>query len=272
MPLYFEAAKGYTPILSSVALFPETFTVAPSAVISGILITVTGKYKWALWSGWAISTIGLGLLCLMKVHTSVPAWIFLTLIPGLGLGTLFSALNFAVQASATNKNLAIAVAMFTFFRAFGQAISVAIGGVIFQNRLRANLLGYPTLARMATHYSQDAAGLVTIIKDMPDGIDKANLKEAYSDNLRIIWVFLCAVSGVAMLLSLLTKSYDFNRAPVTNQRMKTKNDGLFDEECKIGDFAMKGCRARKCTKIKIAKEEVPRVARAAVQVLIHGIP
>jgi MFS family permease len=278
MPLYFEAVKGYTLILSSVALFPETFTVAPSAVISGILITVTGKYKWALWSGWAISTIGLGLLCLMKVHTSVPAWIFLTLIPGLGFGTLFSALNFAVQASATNKNLAIAVAMFTFFRAFGQAISVAIGGVIFQNRLRANLLGYPTLAPMATHYSQYAAGLVTIIKDMPDGIDKANLKEAYSDSLRIIWVFLCAVSGVAMLLSLLTESYDFNRAPVTNQGMKTKKDGLFDEERKIGDFAMKGCRARKCTKIKIAKEEVPRVARAAVQtvqvsqVLIHGIP
>jgi hypothetical protein len=142
MPLYFEAVKGYTLILSSVALFPETFTVAPSAVTSGILITVTGKYKWALWSGWAISTIGPGLLCLMKVHTSVPAWIFPTLIPGLGLGTLFSALNFAVHASATNKNLAIAVAMFTFFRAFGQAISVAIGGVIFQNRLLANLLGY----------------------------------------------------------------------------------------------------------------------------------
>jgi hypothetical protein len=83
---------------------------------------------------------------------------------------------------------------------------------------------------------------------------------------------------LAMLLSLLTESYDFNRAPVTNQGMKTKKDGLFDEERKIGDFAMKGCRARKCTKIKIAKEEVPRVARAAVQtvqvsqVLIHGIP
>lgn len=48
MPLYFEAVKGYTPIMSDVALFPETFTVAPSAVICGILISVTGKYKWAL--------------------------------------------------------------------------------------------------------------------------------------------------------------------------------------------------------------------------------
>lgn len=171
----------------------------------------------------------------MKVHTSVPAWIFLSLTPGLGLGTLFSALIFAVQASATNENLAIAVVMFTFFRAFGQAIGVAIGGVIFQNRMRANLLALQSLAPMATHYSQDAASLVTIIKGMPGGIDMANLKEAYSDSLRIIWVFLYAVSGVTMLLSL-TESYDLSQAPVTDQEMKTKKDGLSDEERKIGDL------------------------------------
>lgn len=38
MPLYYEAVKEYSPVISGVALFPETFTVAPSAGICGILI------------------------------------------------------------------------------------------------------------------------------------------------------------------------------------------------------------------------------------------
>lgn len=34
LPLYYEAVKGMTPILSGIALFPQTFTVAPAAGVS----------------------------------------------------------------------------------------------------------------------------------------------------------------------------------------------------------------------------------------------
>lgn len=34
LPLYFEAVKGYTPISAGIALFPQTFTVAPAAGVS----------------------------------------------------------------------------------------------------------------------------------------------------------------------------------------------------------------------------------------------
>lgn len=212
LPLYYEAVKEYSPILSGVALFPETFTVAPSGIVIGILITVTGRYRWAIWLGWVLSTIGLGLMCLIKVTTSVYGWILLNIIPGLGLGILFPSLGYAVQASATPENLAIAVAMFSFFRALGQAIGVAVGGVVFQNQMYKNLLRYPALAPMASAYSQDAAGLVQVIKAMADGANKTHLKEAYTDSLRIVWAVCCAISGVALLFSLMTESYDLDRA------------------------------------------------------------
>ena len=35
LPLYYEAVKGMTPIMAGVALFPNTFTVAPAAGVSG---------------------------------------------------------------------------------------------------------------------------------------------------------------------------------------------------------------------------------------------
>lgn len=48
LPLYYEAVKGQTPILAGVSLFPETFTVAPAAMVTGILITRWGRYRWAV--------------------------------------------------------------------------------------------------------------------------------------------------------------------------------------------------------------------------------
>lgn len=230
LPLYYEAVKEYSPIVSGVALFPETFTVAPSAMVVGILTTRWGHYRWAIWLGWLLSTLGVSLICFIKVDTSIPAWIFLNIVPGIGLGLLFPSLGFAIQASATSDTLAIAVGMFSFFRAMGQAIGVAIGGVVFQNRMYHNLLQYPSLAPRASEYSQDAAGLVQVIREMPAGAEKLMLQTAYTDSLRIVWAVCCAVCGVGLLTSLLTESYDLNRALESNQTLRSEKDAIADEE------------------------------------------
>jgi hypothetical protein len=231
LPLYYEAVQGYGPIIAGVAVFPETFTVAPSAVVTGIIITALGQYRWAIWLGWLLGTIGTGLMCLLRVDSSIPAWIFLNLVAGLGLGILFPALAAANQVSAANpRQVAIAVAMFGFFRAFGQALGVAVGGVVFQNRMVANLSRYPSLAANATQYSADAAGLVQVIKAMPDSPEKLDLREAYTDSLRIVFAVCCAISGIALLTSLLTQVYDLNQTLEGDQGLRDKKSKPSSEE------------------------------------------
>lgn len=217
MPLYYEAVKGYSPIISGVALFPDTFTVAPMAVVTGILITVTGHYRWAVWSGWALTVLGTGILVLLKADTTVPAWIFLTIVSGVGLGILFPSMQFSLQAATTNKDMGFAVAMFSFFRSFGQAIGVAIGGVIFQNQMMKKLRAYPQFASQANELAKDAAALVQIIKATPDGQNKLDLRTAYVDSVRVIFIVLCALSAVALVSSFFIKNYDLNRALETEQ-------------------------------------------------------
>ncbi|KAL4815096.1 major facilitator superfamily domain-containing protein [Aspergillus spinulosporus] len=237
-PLYYEAVKGYSPIMAGVALFPATFTVAPSAGVVGVLVTKYGHYRWAIWLGWSLSTFGLGLLCYMDVDTSIPAFIFINIVPGIGLGLLFPSIGFAIQASATNDTLAIAVGMFSFFRAMGQAVGVAIGGVVFQNQMYSNLVasGIPALASMASEYSQDAAGLVEVIKRMPDGAEKLGLQTAYTDSLRIVYAVCCGICGIALALSVLTQSYDLNRALETTQGLrKEKNPSPKGDVEKVGN-------------------------------------
>lgn len=225
LPLYYQAVKEYSPILSGVALFPETFTVAPCSIVIGLLITRFAAYRWAIWLGWGLSTLGLGVMCLIDVHTSVPAWVFLNLVAGLGLGSLFPSLAFAVQASVKSEHIAIAVALFSFLKSLGQTLGVAIGGVVFQNQLRSNLMRYPALAPKAEEYSQDASGLVQVIKAMPDGQNKAHLKQAYADSLRIVWAVCCAMCGIALFLSFLTKGYDVNRKLDTAQGLREEDGG-----------------------------------------------
>ena len=217
LPLYYEAVKGETPIITGISLFPATFTVAPAAVVTGFAITKTGRYRWAIWSGWVLTTFGTGILYLLDVNTTTVQWVFLNLVSGLGMGILFPSMNFALQAATINKDLAFAVALFSFFRAFGQAIGVAVGGVIFQNQLKKKLLTYPLLAPMANAYSSDASGLVQIIKTMQQGPARLQLIQSYADSLKSVWIVMCALAGVALLSSFLIRGLDLDRPLVTEQ-------------------------------------------------------
>ncbi|KAM0799122.1 major facilitator superfamily domain-containing protein [Usnea florida] len=217
MPLYYEAVKGETPILAGISLFPATFTVAPAAVVTGFVITKTGRYRWAIWSGWVLTTFGTGILYLLDVNTTTVQWVFLNLVSGLGMGVLFPSMAFSIQAATNNKDLAFAVALFTFFRAFGQALGVAVGGVIFQNQLEKKLLTYPLLAPMAGVYSSDASGLVQIIKTMQHGLARTQLIQSYADSLKYVWIVMCVLAGLALLSSFFIKGFELDRALETEQ-------------------------------------------------------
>ena len=206
--------------MAGVALFPQTFTVGPSSVIVGLAITHTGRYRWAIWAGWLFTTLGLGLLTLLTPSSATYSWILLNLVSGLGLGVLYPAMSFAIQAAApANADIPFAAAMFSFFRAFGQAVGVALGGVVFQNQLRRRLRADPLLAPNAAAYSADAAALVQLIKSLPahQALLKARLVAGYVDALRIVWAVMCGLAGVALLASLMTKDLSLDRALETEQ-------------------------------------------------------
>ncbi len=224
LPLYYEAVQGLSPILSGVALFPETFTVAPGAFIVGTLISRTGRYRWAVWSGWAITTLGLGLLFLLDVHTSTVEWIFLNLVVGIGLGFNYSALGVTLQAATTEEDMSSAVAMFTFFRLMGQALGVVIGGVTFQDQIRTKLLAIPSLAPMADQYANDGSALAQQIKFIHDSDDRNMVIQVYADSLKTVWAVLCGVAGLALLASLMITDQSLDRQFISPQQMPSDSD------------------------------------------------
>ncbi|KAF2005671.1 MFS general substrate transporter [Amniculicola lignicola CBS 123094] len=241
LPFYYEACHGYTPLISGVAVLPETLSVAPTALFTGILITRYGKYTPPVFIGWGITTLGLGLMYLLDEHTSKPKWIALNILPGLGLGLLFPGLEYATQAAAGQKHVAHAAAMYNFIRAFGQSIGVAIGGLIFQTQFLKSLLMHPELfdRKAAALYAKDATALIDMLTELksiapPEGGNglivvtegmgelKAVLLSSYAGALKVLWVVMAGLAAVAGAVSWWTRELGIDEGLGGGQGLRRK--------------------------------------------------
>ncbi|KAJ5301766.1 hypothetical protein N7508_006629 [Penicillium antarcticum] len=221
IPLYYEAVLGYDPIIAGVAMFPETFTIASITTVSAIIMTKIGRYRWAVWSDWMITVLGLGLLVLLETDRSIAQWVCLNLVPGIGLGLVITSMGYGIQAASSSENLPIAVAMFSFFRALGQALGVAIGEAIFQNRMEANLPKYHIPQDLVHLYIKNAASAVVAIKSIKNDHIKLSIQQAYTDSLRTVWISCCAIATCSFLLTVLIQHQDFDKKQVSSQNLRT---------------------------------------------------
>ncbi|GAM83869.1 hypothetical protein ANO11243_018590 [Dothideomycetidae sp. 11243] len=217
-PLYFEAVKGSSPIIAGVSMFPATFTVAPAAMAVGIATTVTGRYRWSIWFGWFCATLGFGLQHLLTPERKTVEWVFILGVTGLGLGLLFPGLSFGIQAATDEKDMAPAMSVLVFMRTFGQGVGVAIGGVIFQNQIKKQILKHAIIAANAGPYSANSSALVLIIKGMAEGPAKQALVESYADALKPVWAVCCGLAGVGLIASIFAKEYPLDRALESKQQ------------------------------------------------------
>ncbi|KAJ5949494.1 hypothetical protein N7454_001078 [Penicillium verhagenii] len=218
IPLYYEGALGYSPIIAGVAVFPECLTVAPVSIVTSIMVSKLGDYRWALWAGWPITTLGMGILCLLTASSTIPQWIFINLAAGVGCGMLFPSVQLAVQAAANNEFLSMAVTMTAFFRVLGQSVGVAVGGVVFQNRIQMQFGNHPELGSEVLKYAQDASSLVEYIKALPVGsASRILIQSLYAKSLTTVWAVMCGIAGVGLLSSLFVKKYTLNQSFTSKQ-------------------------------------------------------
>lgn len=215
--LYYQGVKFYSPVISAVACLPETLTVAPSGLVVGIIAAKTGNYRWSIWVGWALTTLGAGLLLLLEPGTSTVAWIFLNIPIGIGTGMLFPAMALSIQAASEPAHNGEAAAFFSFMRTFGQAVGVAVSGVIFQNVFRRKLLALPHFAFVADKFSKEATTVVEIIKKMEPSPQRSELVDAYNSSLKAIYVSMIAFAGFCLVLSASVKGYSLQQEHVTKQ-------------------------------------------------------
>ncbi|KAJ5876224.1 uncharacterized protein N7529_001808 [Penicillium soppii] len=220
MPEYFQSVKGYSPVIAGVAALPQTVTVVPCAIMVGVVVGFTGRYRWAVWLGWLLTCFGVGLLILLDSNTTVVQWIFLEAVSGLGIGLLFPSIALAIQSSVPQRQVSMAATLVLFFRSMGQAIGVAIGGVILDNQLQKHMSD--AVAKGAANESQaqslNAVTLVEILKKLPaDSSEAIMIRQALVESFQVIWMVMCGFAGLNLILSIFIKEFDMNQNHETEQ-------------------------------------------------------
>lgn len=240
LPLYYQGVKGYSPIITGIAVLPETFLIARKSttlinlractderpavsIITGVVSSSLGRYRWAIWLSWSTTTLGCGLLYLLSPSTRVPAFVLLNIPVSIGTGMAFNSMSLAIQAAGRPQDAAHSITFYSFIRVFGQALGVAVGGVVFQNQIQTKLSAYPSLAPLAGEYSMDATALVGIIQKMDNSTEKTQLVQAYADSIKMIWVVMAALSGAVFVSSAFVKGYSLNQELETSQGLKHRD-------------------------------------------------
>ena len=208
IPLYFISVRDFSPIRTGIALFPVLFSLLPSAIVVGNLISRFNAFRGAIWAGWVITTLVSGLMLLWNEHTPTAVWATILVIGGIGHGLLLNGQNIAAQAICKPRDEGAAATMYALLRGFGMAVGVAIGGSIFQNVMKIKLrqLGLPEeIANQAESY-------IPVLHQLPDGLPlKESLMGAYVYGLHGVYGSFCGIAGLAGLVSILLQHYDLNR-------------------------------------------------------------
>ena len=139
LPNYFQIVLGVSAIRSGVLLLPLVAVQTVCSFTSGFLLSRTGDYWWNLVIGFAVWTIGLGLLSSINENTSIAKLVGYQILVGLGAGQTFQTSLVAIQACVERKDMATATGMRNFVRMLGGTLALTICSSILNNTVRQRL-------------------------------------------------------------------------------------------------------------------------------------
>ena len=128
LPRWFQVVEGYSPTDSGLAVLPLMVGLIFSSIVSGFLVSRTGRYKWLLVGAIALMGIATLLMTQLTMDTPVPiVWLWM-FIAGLGVGPTFSVFTIVIQNAVPFHQLGVATSNLTFFRQIGGSIALAFVG------------------------------------------------------------------------------------------------------------------------------------------------
>jgi EmrB/QacA subfamily drug resistance transporter len=170
LPRWFQFVNGSSATESGYQIFPLLIGLIGSSIISGILVSRTGRYKVIILTGLVLMSVGITLMTQLKADTDITtlwAWMFIT---GAGIGPTLSVFTIVVQNAVPFSQLGVATSNLTFFRQIGGSVGLAVTGTIFGTRLVEELPGQLTAAGVPAQAVSQFSGASTSVLDELIGV------------------------------------------------------------------------------------------------------
>jgi MFS family permease len=108
-----------------------------TSVLSGQLVTKTGKYKWYPVAGGLLMAIGMFMLSRIGVGTTRFDASLDYVVIGLGMGLLMQMVSLIAQNSVELRDMGVASSARMFFQQIGGSLGVAAFGALFASKLNS---------------------------------------------------------------------------------------------------------------------------------------
>lgn len=224
IPLFFQAVYLEAPIEAAKSILPICCLVVAMSIIVSMLIDWKRKYRIALWAGWTITAVFLGLNYTVGGDaTRARAYAFQAVL-GAGLGTTLVATMITVLASVRRvDDEGLAAGMLVTVRFVGSLVGLAVCSTVFSSMFGKGLSSLKELPEQIA-ILEDPSQAVSFIPRLREIRVSEDVMQvvtgAYEDAFQTIWVVLAAIAALAALLSGLTRQNSLEKDDVGRQGFK----------------------------------------------------
>jgi len=204
LPLYLQTVHGASPTASGLELLPMVVGMLGTFILSGRLVSSTGRYKIFPILGCAVLAVGLYLLSLLGPHTSFGITSVYMFVVGLGVGLVMQVLVVAVQNSVPYSQLGTATSTSTFFRTIGGSFGVSALGAVFNSRLLSALKAHASASQLTLLQGGNISANPAQINSLP-GPEKILFVGAFSHALSGVFLVAVPFAVLGFVLSLIMK-------------------------------------------------------------------
>ena len=135
LPLWYQVVQGASPTASGYKLLPFLGGLIFSSIVSGQVVSRTGRYKWLAVGALALAAVGVLLMTNLRANTpDSTLWIWMAL-AGLGIGPSMAVFTIIVQNAVPFSELGAATSDLTLFRQIGGTVGLTLAFTLFRNFL-----------------------------------------------------------------------------------------------------------------------------------------
>ena len=203
LPVFAQGVLGVGATASGLILMPLNVGQIIMGIITGLLITRTGRYKEFMMVG--VLLLGVGQWLLTRLGWQSATWqvTVAMVVFGVGLGMVLQQYTLVVQNTVSRRDLGVATAATQFFRSVGSTVGIAVFGTVLNTGLADAITRYLPPGADAASGDLNAGAVLdpSVLASLPPAVADA-VRRGLADQLHDVFLFALPLIVVIGLLTL----------------------------------------------------------------------
>nr|QHD56304.1 major facilitator superfamily permease [Curvularia sp. IFB-Z10] len=200
LPLYFQFARGESPVDAAVKLLPFVIMISTVAILNGYFISKWGYYMPWFLVGSLLAVVGGALMYTVRVDTSVSAIYGYSILLGIGGGCFMITAFGCVSDVVEPKEIFNAIGVISLVQCIGITLFPSLSGNVFQN-VGANYIAPLLPSDFSGNPRVILAGASSAAWQSFSEDTQARLVNAIVEAMKNVYIMTIIASGVTALLS-----------------------------------------------------------------------